>query len=51
VDAVVWFEYDKEADWRLAENGATARAARSVLKGREWVKGGDTAAVERAVLR
>lgn len=50
VDAVVWFEYDKEADWRLAENGATAKAARSVLRTRAWRQGGDTAAVERAVL-
>jgi beta-mannanase len=50
VDAVVWFEYAKETDWRLAENGSTARAARSVLKTRAWRQGGDTAAVERAVL-
>jgi hypothetical protein len=50
VDAVVWFEYDKETDWRLAETGATAKAARSVLKSSGWRQGGDTAAVERAVL-
>lgn len=50
VDAVVWFEFDKETDWRLAENAATARAARSVLKSGTWQQGGDTAAIERAVL-
>ena len=50
VDAVVWFEFNKETDWRLAETGATARAARSVLRDRAWVKGGDATAVERAVL-
>jgi len=51
VDAVVWFEFDKETDWRLAESQATARAARSVLKTRYWRQGGDLAAVERAVRR
>ena len=50
VDAVVWFEFDKETDWRLAENAATARAARSVLKSGTGQQGGDTAAIERAVL-
>ena len=28
VDAVVWFEYAKETDWRLSESPAVARAAR-----------------------
>jgi hypothetical protein len=50
VDAVVWFEYAKETDWRLAEDAATARAARSVLKTRAWRQGGDLTAIERAVL-
>jgi beta-mannanase len=49
VDAVVWFEFDKETDWRLAESAAVARAARSVLKTRSWRQGGDLGAVERAV--
>lgn len=49
VDAVVWFEFAKETDWRLAENAATARAARSALKTRSWLQGGDPSAVERAV--
>jgi beta-mannanase len=51
VRAVVWFEFDKETDWRLSESGAVAHAAHGVLKARTWRKGGDLAAVERAVRR
>jgi beta-mannanase len=47
VRAVVWFEFDKETDWRLSENAAVARAARAVLRRHAWRKGGDLAAVER----
>jgi hypothetical protein len=49
VDAVVWFEFVKETDWRLSENGATANAARKVLQTKGWRKGGDLGTVERAV--
>ena len=49
VRAVVWFEYDKETDWRLSATPAVAKAARAVLKTRAWRKGGDRAAIERAV--
>ena len=49
VDAVVWFEFAKETDWRLAESPAVAKAARAVLRDRGWRQGGDLAAVERAV--
>jgi hypothetical protein len=47
VDALVWFEFAKETDWRLSESPAVARAARRAL--REWRPGGDLAAVEHAV--
>jgi beta-mannanase len=46
VDALVWFEFAKETDWRLADS---AEAARAALRG--WHRGGDRAAIERAVTR
>jgi beta-mannanase len=49
VGAVVWFEFDKETDWRLGESAATAEAARAALRARAWRQGGDLAIVERAV--
>jgi len=49
VKAVVWFEFDKETDWRLSHSPAVAKAARTVIGGRAWRQGGDLAAVERAV--
>ena len=51
VDAVVWFEFDKETDWRLSSDPAVARAARDILETRGWRQGGDLAAVERSVRR
>jgi hypothetical protein len=49
VDAVVWFEFSKETDWRLSESPAAVTAARTVVSHRAWRQGGDLAAVERAV--
>ena len=49
VDGVVWFEFAKETDWRLSENPATAKAARTVLQTPRWRQGGDLTAIERAV--
>ena len=51
VDAVVWFEFSKETDWRLSASRAVAKAARTVVRHRSWRRGGDLAAVERAVSR
>jgi len=51
VAAIVWFEFDKETDWRLASDPATARAARAVLNGPGWRQGGDLPAVERFLSR
>jgi Glycosyl hydrolase family 26 len=51
VDALVWFEFDKETDWRLSESEAVTRSARAVITTRAWRTGGDLAAVERAVRR
>src|SRR4051794_4515182 len=45
VDAVVWFEYAKETDWRLSESPAAAAAARAVLAGPGWRQGGDLTAI------
>jgi len=49
VNAVVWFEFDKEADWRLSQSPAVAKATRTVVGDRGWRQGGDLVAVERAV--
>jgi hypothetical protein len=49
VRAVVWFEFDKEVDWRLAGDPATARAAHVALEGSGWRQGGDLPAVEHLV--
>ena len=50
VDAVVWFEFAKEADWRLSESRTAATAARATVTAPGWRRGGDLAAVERAVV-
>ena len=50
VDALIWFEFDKETDWRLSEGTAAADAARAALA-RDWKQGGDLATVERALRR
>jgi hypothetical protein len=49
VDAVVWFEFSKETDWRLSTSPAVAKAAGTVVGQRAWRQGGDLAAVEHAV--
>ena len=49
VDAVVWFEFAKETDWRLSDSPATAAAARVALADRDSRQGGDLAVIERAV--
>ena len=45
VDAVVWFEYDKETDWRLGADPASAGATGAVVRGRGWRTGGDLASL------
>ncbi|WP_369256469.1 glycoside hydrolase family 26 protein [Geodermatophilus amargosae] len=39
VGAFVWFDHDKETDWRLASSPASARAARRALAARSLVGG------------
>ena len=39
VEAFVWFDHDKETDWRLSSSPASARAARRALAGRSLVGG------------
>ena len=39
VGALVWFEFDKETDWRLSGDAAAAAAARSALEGGAWRRG------------
>jgi beta-mannanase len=51
VGAVVWFEFDKETDWRLASDPRTAQAARAVVEGPGWRQGGNLPAIERLVTR
>lgn len=50
VDALVWFEFEKETDWRLSGNEAVAAAARSALADGAWRRGGDLAAIGHAVV-
>ena len=47
VGAVVWFEFDKETDWRLGADPATAASAAAVVRGPGWLTGGDPAAIDR----
>ena len=49
VRAVVWFEFDKETDWRLGADPESAAAAHAVLRGPGWRQGGDLGAVEPLV--
>jgi beta-mannanase len=49
VAAVVWFEFNKETDWRLSATSSVARAAGRVVHGPGWRLGGDRQAVERDV--
>jgi beta-mannanase len=51
VDAVVWFEFAKETDWRLSESADVASAGRAALHAPGWRRGGDLHAVESAVAR
>jgi hypothetical protein len=37
VEALVWFDHDKETDWRLASSPGSARAVRRALAGRSLV--------------
>ena len=43
--AVVWFEFDKETDWRLGADPASADAAGAVLRGPGWRTGRPRAAI------
>jgi beta-mannanase len=45
--AVVWFEFDKETDWRLGADRASAGAAGAVVRGQGWRLGGDRTTVAR----
>jgi Glycosyl hydrolase family 26 len=51
VAAVVWFEFDKETDWRLTGDPASAQAAHAVIDGPGWRQGGNLPAIERLIRR
>ena len=51
VGAVLWFEFDKETDWRLTSDPASARAVRAAVHTRGWRQGGDLGAIEELVDR
>lgn len=38
---LVWFEHDKETDWRLSSDAAAAAAARAVVTGPGWTTGAE----------
>lgn len=46
---VVWFEHNKETDWRLSSNATVAAAARSAITAPGWIGGGDWNAVKTAL--
>ncbi|MEI8083664.1 MAG: hypothetical protein WCI74_17650, partial [Actinomycetes bacterium] len=46
---VVWFEFDKETDWRLGAEAGVSASARSVLTGPGWVTGADYSLVRAAL--
>jgi len=43
--AVVWFEFDKETEWRLGADPATAGTAGAVVRGPGWRRAGDLPAI------
>lgn len=43
---MIWFEHNKETDWRLSENTYTASAAQTAATAPGWVSGGDYAKVK-----
>lgn len=45
--AVVWFEFNKETDWRITATPDSTAAVRSLLRGAGWRVGGNLSAVER----
>ena len=45
--AVVWFEFDKETDWRLGADPASAGTAGAVVRGPGWRTGGDLRTIAR----
>ena len=49
IAAVVWFEFAKETDWRLAETPATAQAAARALRAPGWRQGGHLTALQRSI--
>lgn len=49
VQILVWFEHNKETDWRLTADPAVAEAAKQVLAQPGWVAGGSYSAVRRAL--
>lgn len=49
VGAVVWFEFDKEIDWRLVSDPASVGAAHAVLGGRGWRQGGNLTSIQGLV--
>lgn len=49
IGAVVWFEFDKETDWRLAGDPASAHAARAVLEDPGWEQGGSLSVIDRLI--
>ncbi|MEI6622020.1 MAG: hypothetical protein WCP28_08955 [Actinomycetes bacterium] len=46
---VVWFEFNKETDWRLSAEESVRRAARSIVADSGWVTGGDYSLVRAAL--
>jgi hypothetical protein len=51
IAGLVWFEFDKETDWRLRGDRATAAAAQAALSDPGWRQGGDAGAIARALRR
>jgi hypothetical protein len=46
---IVWFEHNKETDWRLSSDPQVAAATKAVVTGPGWVTGGNYSAVRAAL--
>ena len=46
---LVWFEHNKETDWRLSSDAQVAAAAKTAATQPGWVSGGDYNKVKAAL--
>jgi len=49
VRMMVWFDHNKETDWRLTSDPATAKAAKAAIKDNNWTTGGNQHTTDAAL--